>query len=286
MKFGIAIFPTDYAISMTELAPAVEERGFESLWVAEHTHIPAEKPWPKSRVGDRLPQHYWHAMDPFVALTAAALTTTTLKVGTGVCLLIERDPIVTAKSTASLDFLSAGRFLFGVGGGWNRGEMANHGTQYETRFTVLRERVEAVKAIWTQDEAEYHGRMVDFGPILSWPKPVQKPHPPVLLGGNGPNTLKRVVRYADGWMPNVGDYLSRIPDLQLLAAEAGREPIPVTAYGTERGGAAEIERFREAGIERVLYYVPADGRDAALRKLEQLTELTRPYMEAAASPTR
>ena len=286
MKFGIAIFPTDYAISMTQLAPALEERGFESLWVAEHTHIPAEKPWPKDRMGGRLQEQYWHVLDPFTALTAAALVTRSLKVGTGVCLLIERDPIVTAKAVASLDHVSAGRFLFGIGGGWNRGEMANHGTRFDTRWLLLRERVEAMKEIWTRDEAEYHGRMVDFAPILSWPKPVQKPHPPIILGGNGPNTLKRVVRYADGWMPNTGDFLSRIPELQRLAEEAGRGPIQVTAYGRDGGGAAEIERFRDAGVERVIYYVPADGRDAALRKLEHWTELVRPYAEPVTAPVR
>lgn len=283
MKFGIAIFPTDYAISMTELAPTVEERGFESLWVAEHTHIPAEKPWPKDRLGNELPKQYWHTMDPFVALTAAAVVTRSLKVGTGICLVIERDPIVTAKEVASLDHISNGRFLFGIGGGWNRGEMADHGTRYETRWTLLRERVEAMKEIWIKDEAEYHGRMVDLGPMLSWPKPVQKPHPPVLLAGNGPNTLKRVVRYADGWMPNRGEIVGRIPELQRMAEEAGRGPIPVTAYGSDAGGAAEIEGYRDAGIERVIYYVPADGRDAALRKLEQLAQLVRPYADPVAA---
>lgn len=284
MKFGIAIFPTDYAISMTELAPAVEERGFESLWVAEHTHIPAEKPWPKDRVGGELPQQYWHTLDPFVALTAAAVASGSLMVGTGVCLVIERDPIVTANAAASVDYVSNGRFLFGIGGGWNRGEMANHGTSFESRWTLLRERTEAIKEIWTSDEAAYHGQMVDFAPILSWPKPVQKPYPPVLLGGNGPNTLKRVVRYCDGWMPNRGEFLSRIPELQRMAEEAGRSPIPVSTYGTEGGGPAEIERYREAGIERVIYYIPAEGRDAALRKLDELTALVRPYMEPATAP--
>src|ERR1041385_5207748 len=191
MKFGIAIFPTDYAIPMTELAPAVEERGFESLWVAEHSHIPAARttPWP---AGGELPKMYWHTLDPFVALTAAAIATTTLKIATGVCLVIQRDPIHTAKQVASLDHLSGGRFLFGIGGGWNREEMDDHGTRYETRWRLLREQIEAMKAIWTQDEAEYQGELVRFGPMWSWPKPVQKPHPPVLLGGNGTNTLKRV----------------------------------------------------------------------------------------------
>jgi probable F420-dependent oxidoreductase len=276
MKFGIAIFPTDYAIPMTELAPAVEERGFESLWVAEHTHIPASRqtPWPG---GAELPKDYWHALDPFVALTAAATVTSTLRVATGVCLVVEHDPIVTAKEVASVDFLSGGRFLFGVGGGWNREEMANHGTRYETRWKLLRERVEAMKAIWTQEEAEYRGEFVNFDPIWSWPKPVQKPHPPVLLGGNGPRTPERVVRYADGWMPNRGDYLSRIPELQRMAEEAGRAPIPVSTYPRAAGGREEIERMAAAGIERCIYYLPADGRDPALRRLEELTELTEPY---------
>jgi probable F420-dependent oxidoreductase len=276
MKFGIAIFPTDYAIPMTELAPAVEERGFESLWVAEHSHIPAARttPWP---AGGELPKMYWHTLDPFVALTAAAIATTTLKIATGVCLVIQRDPIHTAKQVASLDHLSGGRFLFGIGGGWNREEMDDHGTRYETRWRLLREQIEAMKAIWTQDEAEYQGELVRFGPMWSWPKPVQKPHPPVLLGGNGPNTLKRVVRYADEWMPNRGNFLGRLPELRQLAEEAGREPIPVTSYGSPAGGAEEIEQYQQAGLERIIWYVPADGRDAALRRLEELAEVIRPY---------
>jgi probable F420-dependent oxidoreductase len=275
MKFGIAIFPTDYAISMTELAPAVEERGFESLWVAEHTHIPAgrQTPWPG---GADLPRDYWHTLDPFAALTAAALSTKTLNVGTGVCLVIEHDPIVTAKEVASVDFLSGGRFLFGVGGGWNREEMANHGTRFEKRWKVLRERVEAMKEIWTKDDAEYHGEFVNFDPLWSWPKPVRKPHPPVILGGNGENTLKRVVRYADGWMPNRGDILGRIPELRRMAEEAGRGEIPVSVYG-RRLDAEEIEGWQDAGVDRLIAYVPADGRDAALRRLEEITERVRPY---------
>jgi len=275
LKFGIAVFPTDYAVSMTELGPAAEQRGFESLWVAEHTHIPASRqtPWPG---GSDLPKHYWHTLDPFIALSAAALATRTLKVGTGICLLVEHDPIDAAKQVASVDHVSGGRFLFGIGGGWNREEMANHGTAFPTRWTLLRERVEAMKAIWTQDQAEYHGQFVDFDPIWAWPKPIQKPHPPILLGGNGPNTLARVVRYADGWMPNRGDYVARIPELQRLAQEAGRGPIPVSAY--PRPDPAEIERLSAAGVERCIYYVPPDGRDAALSRLDQLTELIRPFL--------
>src|SRR4051794_6543777 len=184
LQFGLAMFPTDYAIDPVALGRLAEERGFESLWFPEHTHIPSERATPYPAGGD-LPQEYWHTYDPFGALSAVAATTERLKVGTGICLIVERDPITTAKEVASLDLLSGGRFLFGIGAGWNREEMANHGTDPRTRFTLMRERVEAMKAIWTQDEAEYHGRLVDFDPIWSWPKPVQQPHPPVLVGGNG-----------------------------------------------------------------------------------------------------
>jgi probable F420-dependent oxidoreductase len=274
MKFGIAIFPTDYAISMMELAPALEDRGFESLWVAEHSHIPAsrESAWPG---GADLPKDYWHTLDPFVALTAAALASKTLRVATGICLIVQRDPIHTAKQVASLDLISGGRVLFGVGAGWNREEMADHGTEFSTRFKLMRERVEAIKAIWTQDESEYHGELVNFGPMWCWPKPVQKPHPPVLLGGSGPNVLKRVVAYADAWMPNRGADLPRIPELQELARAAGRGLIPVTTY--PKADAAAIERAIEAGVERCIWYVPASGRDQALARLEELAELVRPY---------
>lgn len=276
MKFGVAIFPTEYAISMTELAPAAESLGFESLWVAEHSHIPTSRqtPWP---AGGELPKQYWHTMDPFVALTAAALASKTIRVATGICLLIERDPIHTAKETASLDVISGGRFIFGVGGGWNREEMADHGTEFSTRWKLLRERVEAVKALWTTDPAEYHGDMVDFGPTWAFPKPVQKPHPPVILGGSGPKILERVVRYGDGWMPNRGDVVERIPELQRMAKDAGRDPIPVTFY--PKASAEEVERLGKLGVERLIWYVPADGRDAALKKLDDLGKMIRPYLK-------
>ena len=275
MKFGVAIFPTDYAISMSELAPAAEELGFESLWVAEHSHIPVSRlsKWPG---GADLPKHYWHTMDPFIALTAAALASKTIRVATGICLLIQRDPIHTAKEVASLDLLSNGRVIFGVGAGWNREEMTDHGTDFTTRWKLLREKVEAIKAIWIQDEAEYHGDMVDFGPMWSWPKPVQKPHPPILLGGSGPKILERVVRYADGWMPNRGDSVERIPELQEMARAAGRGHIPVSFY--PKPIASEIDRMAKAGVERCIYYLPADGRDQALAKLEELGRMIRPYL--------
>ena len=275
MQFGIAVFPTDYAISMDELAPSAEQMGFESLWVAEHSHIPTsrESPWPG---GSYLPKHYWHTLDPFVALAIAARASKTIRVATGICLLVQRDPIHTAKEAASVDVVSGGRFIFGVGGGWNREEMRDHGTDPSQRWKLLRERVEAIKTIWTHDPAEYHGEMVDFGPMWSFPKPIQHPHPPVVLGGSGPKILERVVRYADGWMPNRGDVIDRIPELQRLAAAAGRAPIPVTYYPKE--GREEIERLAEVGVERLIYYVPPDGREAALRKLEQLAEMVRPYV--------
>jgi len=274
VKFGIAIFPTDYAISMTELAPQVEDAGFESLWVAEHSHIPTSRATPYP-AGGELPRMYMHTMDPFVALTAAAVASKSLLLGTGICLLIQRDPIHTAKEAASLDCISNGRLLFGVGAGWNREEMADHGTPFETRFKLLRERVEAVKTIWMQDEAEYHGEMVDFGPMWCWPKPVSKPHPPVLLGGNGPNVLKRVIAYADGWMPNRGAALERIPELRQMEAESGHAHVPVSFY--PRDTAADIERAAGVGVERAIFYVPADGRAPALTKLDALAKLIGPY---------
>jgi probable F420-dependent oxidoreductase len=201
MLYGVAMFPTDYAVDPRVLARMVEQRGFESLFFPEHTHIPAsrETPYPP---GGELPDMYSHTYDPFVALTAAAAATERLLVATGICLVVERDPIVTAKEVASLDRLSGGRLLFGVGAGWSREEMANHGTDPHRRFSLMRERLEAMKAIWTQDEASYHGEHVEFDRIWSWPKPVQKPHPPVLVGGNGPKVLDRVVAFGDEWMPN------------------------------------------------------------------------------------
>src|ERR671910_2951503 len=231
MRFGIAIFLTDEAAAPATIARLIEERGFESLFFPEHTHIPAGRrtPYPP---GGELPREYSRTYDPFVALTAAAAATSKLLIGTGICLVIERDPIITAKEVASLDRLSDGRFLFGVGAGWNIEEMENHGTDPRRRFSLMRERIEAMKAIWTQDEASYHGEHVDFDPIWCWPKPVQKPHPPVLVGGNGRKALERVVSFGDEWMPNRATGLTeRVAELGRMAAEAGRDPIPVTLFG-------------------------------------------------------
>jgi probable F420-dependent oxidoreductase len=277
MRFGIAVFPADYAADPATIARLVEERGFESLFFPEHTHIPASRrsPWPG---GGELPPEYSHTLDPFVALTAAAIATEGLLVATGICLVIERDPITTAKEVASLDHVSGGRLLFGVGAGWNEEEMENHGTDPTHRFGLMRERVEAMKAIWTEDEAAYHGRHVDFDPIWSWPKPVQKPHPPILVGGNGPKVLDRVLAYGDEWMPNrISDedaFLARVAELQERAAAEGRDPIPVTFSGAPSKPDL-IGRLATAGIDRCTFYVrpvPADEIEAQIDKRAALVE--------------
>ena len=203
MHTGVLMFATDYSIRIDELARETEARGFESLFVPEHTHIPTSRRSPFAG-GAELPKEYWHTLDPFVGLMAAAAVTKNLKVGTGICLIPERDPIVTAKEVASLDLLSGGRFEFGIGGGWNIEEMENHGARYNTRFKLMRERILAMKALWTEEEAEYHGDMVNFDKVWSYPKPTQKPHPPIILGGETDYTLRRVVEFCDGWFPRPG----------------------------------------------------------------------------------
>jgi len=277
MKFGVYMFPTDYAIDPVSLGRAVEGHGFESLFVPEHTHIPTSRrsPFPG---GGELPKEYSHTLDPFVALGAVAAATERLMLGTGICLVIERDPITLAKEVASLDFISGGRALFGIGGGWNREEMENHGTDPTRRWKVLRERIEAMQQIWTEDAAEYHGEFVDFDPIWQWPKPVQKPHPPVIIGGDGANTLQRVVRYGDGWMPigRRADFKARIDELNRLTAEAGRADIPVTIFGAAPKPEV-IDAYAEAGVERLLFHLPPAPRDEVLPLLEQRAELARQH---------
>jgi len=258
VQFGVAIFPTDDAIAPDALARLAEARGFESVFFPEHTHIPASRDTPYP-VGGDLPREYSRTLDPFVACAAAAGVTERIRVGTGICLVVERDPIITAKEVASIDHLSGGRMLFGVGAGWNVEEMANHGTDASRRFGILRERIEAIRTIWTEDEASYHGTHVDFERIWCWPKPVQKPHPPVLLGGNGRTVLDRVIAFADEWLPNrIGDedkLIARIAKLRGRAEEAGRGPIPVTLYGGPRDPAT-ITRYEAAGVHRIVYWLP------------------------------
>src|SRR5580692_3008815 len=235
MEFGASIFFTDYSISPTELAMAMEERGLDALWVAEHSHIPVPRRTPASGGGE-LPKRYYDVMDPFVTLATAAVVTKQLKLGTGVCLVIQRDAIQTAKLVASIDQVSNGRFLFGIGGGWNAEEIENHGTEFTSRFKLMREQIEAMKAIWTENKPEYHGEIVDFLPMMTWPKPVQKPHPPVILGGSFPQAARRAIRYGNGWVPIAGrgakleDYL---PAFKEMLAEAGRSlaEVPITMFG-------------------------------------------------------
>lgn len=278
MQFGIAMFATDYAIRPDELAREVEARGFESLWLPEHTHIPASRrsPWPG---GPDLPKEYWHTYDPFVALMAAAMATTKLRIATGICLIVERDPITTAKEVASLDMLSNGRFIFGIGGGWNAEEMENHGTDFKKRWRVMRERILAMKEIWTRDEAEYHGEYVNFDKIWAYPKPVQKPHPPILMGGDGPTTFDRVIEYCDGWIP-IGlrspNLPEKIADLRRRAEAAGRDPksLSVSIFGAtpDRSAADDLEK---AGAERMIYYVPSADRDSVLPALDKYATIIK-----------
>ena len=278
MHCGVLIFPTDYAIRPDELARAAEERGFESLWFPEHTHIPVSRrsPWPG---GPTLPKEYWHTYDLFVALSTAAAATTRLRVGSGICLLVERDPITTAKEVASLDFLSRGRVLFGIGGGWNAEEMEDHGTDFRTRWKLLRERVLAMKKIWTEDEPSFEGELVRFPPLWSWPKPVQRPHPPILLGGHGRRALARVVDYCDGWMPisvRAGDLAAEIVELRRLSQEKGRDPrtISVSVYGAQMD-AEVLHRLQEAGVARAIFALPSAGADTVLPLLDRGAELAR-----------
>ena len=279
MKFGVLMFPTDYAIDPVTLGRAAEDRGFESLFFPEHTHIPTNRESPYPGGGD-LPLEYSHTLDPFVAFGAIAATTERIKLATGIALVIERDPIMLAKEVATLDRLSNGRVMLGVGGGWNREEMRDHGTEPTNRWLLLRERIEAMQALWTQEEAEYHGKLVDFGPTWQWPKPVQQPHPPIIVGGNGTNTLKRVVRYGDEWMPIAGrgDALSRIPELQELAAEAGRDPIPVSFFGAPANAEA-IDELAEAGVHRAVLSLPPAGEEQVIPLLDHYASFIEEYTD-------
>jgi probable F420-dependent oxidoreductase len=275
MDVGLAHFLTDYGMPPAELGRKVEERGFESLFLPEHTHIPVRRDTPYPGGGE-LPREYSHTLDPFAALAAIAAVTERIGIGTGVCLIIQRDPIVTAKEVATVDQISGGRFLFGVGAGWNREEMENHGTDYRTRFTRMRESVEAMKAIWTEDEAEYHGEIVDFDPIWCWPKPARKPHPPVLVGGLGEKVLNRVVAYGDEWIPNrvksPEDLAVRITELQRRAEDAGRGPIPVTVFGA-KSEARLLDRLRDAGVTRSLFYLPPGEPGEVEQALDRLAKV-------------
>lgn len=277
MKLGLATLPTDTGIRPDALARAAEERGFESLWFGDHSHIPASRatPWPG---GAELPEPYYRLLSPVVALTAAAAATTTLRLGTGVLLVAQRDPLHTAKELATLDLLSDGRLLFGVGSGWNVEEMRNHGTDPSTRGKLLEERVRAIKAIWTEERAAFHGDLVDFDEVLSWPKPVQPGGPPVHVGGAYPVALKRALRIGDGWIPmsNRGDtdfatHMARIPE---LADDLGRtaDGFEVTIYGAPRDVDALLE-LTALGVHRLVFVVGATDEARTLRYLDGLADV-------------
>jgi probable F420-dependent oxidoreductase len=280
MQIGAAMFFTDYSMSAAQLAQECEARGFESVWAPEHSHIPLSRtsPFPS---GGELPKQYSQVMDPFVTLSAAAAVTKTIKLGTGVCLVIQRDPIQTAKLVASLDQVSRGRFLFGVGGGWNAEEMADHGTEFKTRFKLMRERIEAMKEIWTGPKPEYHGEMVDFPPMMTWPKPVQKPYPPVIVGGMFPHAARRALRYGDGWIPHsrrpqyedVTDYL---PQFKEMAAEAGRDlaSVPVTVWGIPEN-LDRLRRYEDQGVARGVVQLAAEPADTIMPILDRWAGLIR-----------
>ena len=269
MELGASIFFTDYSITPVELAVAMEERGFDSVWAAEHSHIPVPR---RTRADSELGKRYYDVMDPFVTLTAAACATKRLKIATGICLVIQRDTIQTAKLVASLDQVSRGRFLFGIGGGWNQEEIENHGTVFTTRMKKMREQIEAMKAIWTETKPEYHGELVDFDTIMTWPKPAQKPHPPVILGGAFPWAARRAIRYGNGWYPNAasGNPEEYLPAFRKMAHEVGRDPAgrPVTI-----GGAPDdhdkLKRFRDHGAARVNVSLMSDTRDDILPILDK-----------------
>src|ERR671919_499965 len=277
MHIGVCIFATEYAIRIDELAREAEARGFESLWVPEHTHIPTSRRSPFA--GGQLPEEYKHTLDPFVSRMAAAAATTKLRIGTGICLIIERDTITTAKSVATLDLLSNGRFEFGIGGGWNAEEMEHHGTIFKSRFQRLREQVLAMKELWTKDVAEYHGDFVNFDPSWSWPKPAQKPHPPVLLGGESSYTLQRVVDFCDGWFPrarNAERVISGLAELKERAAKAGRDmkTITTSVFGAAPDPAT-LDTWAAGGITRAILRLPPEGRDKVLPLLDQWAKLVK-----------
>ena len=278
MRVGAFYFPTDYGMDVSELAHELEVRGFDSLFVCEHTHIPVSRrtPFPG---GGELPKRYSHTHDPFVALAFAAAATRTIHLGTAIALVPQRDPIVTAKSVATLDQLSGGRFVFGIGGGWNVEEMENHGTRYQARFKILRERVLAMQALWTHDEAEFHGEFVNFDPVWLYPKPKQKPYPPILLGGETDHTLRRVVEFGSGWLPRARGGFEpdqAVARLRQVASEGGRDPaaFAITVFNAP-AEEATLASYRKAGIHRVLLEVPDRGRDEVLRVLDRNAPLAR-----------
>jgi probable F420-dependent oxidoreductase len=278
MHCGVTMFPTDYSIPPHDLAVEAEARGFESVWLPEHSHIPTSRksPWPG---GSELPKQYYDSYDPFVSLGAAAAVTKKIKLGFGICLVIERDPIHTAKEVSTLDRLSNGRVLFGIGGGWNAEEMANHGTAFDTRFKLMRERVQAMKEIWTQTKPKFSGELVKFDEMMQWPKPVQKPHPPIIVGGAFPHAARRAVAYGDGWIPIGGrglDPIDALGEFRKMAKEKGRDPASLSydVFAAPRD-TDTLKRYRDAGVTRAIFMFPSKGRDEVLPMLDECAGLMK-----------
>jgi probable F420-dependent oxidoreductase len=277
MKIGISTFVTDDGIDPVSLARAVEERGFESLVLAEHTHIPAsrESPYPS---GGELPQYYYRTLDPFVTLAAAAAVTSKIELFTGIALLIQRDPIITAKEAASIDLISGGRFVFGVGAGWNIEEMRDHDTDPKTRGALLDERIEAIKALWTAEPAEYHGKYVDFPLSYSRPKPVRQPHPPIFIGGNSDATVKRVIRHDAGWISNPLPVEQLTQRTGQLRDGAGHD-VPLAMFGTPNN----LDYWRaaeELGFGQIALFLPTRPLDDSLRLLDKYAALVSQYRDS------
>ena len=280
-SFGVTMFPTDYSIQPVELAKAVEERGLDSLFFPEHTHIPTSRATPFPGGGD-LPEMYWHTHDPFVALGAAAAVTERILIGTGICLVIERDPITLAKEVASVDMISNGRFVFGIGAGWNREEMENHGANYPKRWAQVREKILAMKEIWSKDEPEFHGEFVDFDPIWSYPKPVQAGGPPIWIGANSPYVFDRLAEYADGWMPIGGLGAGNLELLEAAMTKAGREvkDMDLALFGAP----TQIDKLRgriDQGFDHLIFNLPSEDADGILPRLDKCAALASEIRETS-----
>ncbi len=276
MKYGVFIFATDLAMDPVSLAVAAEERGFESLFVPEHVHMPVEREtrFPRSEDGS-LPDEYRRIHDPFVALAAAAGATSEIRLGTGICLVTEHEPIALAKQIASLDMISGGRFEFGIGAGWLAEEMEPLGVRFADRWKVTEQRIAAMKEMWTQDEAEYHSEFVDIPKTYVIPKPTQNPHPPILIGAGSKWARQRIVDWADGWLPNItapGFVERGIQDIQSRASEAGRDfdEISINVFGAVEDGLAEYERM---GVDRCIFRLPDEGADTVVPELDRLAKL-------------
>lgn len=285
MEFGISLFPTDTSASPVEVAVEAEARGFSAFWVSEHSHMPIRTDFP---LGEDVPREYASMFDPFVALSAAAVATSTIRLGTAIVILPQHDPINCAKAVASIDHISEGRMLFGIGAGWNEPELRNHGTDPGNRFKLMRERIEAMKALWTEEVAEYHGDLVEIEASWQWPKPVQRPHPPVLVAGAGPNVIRRVVRYGDGWLPVVvpeataispgrmtpiSELQQRVPHLRALAAEHGRSAPRVIVSGHFDRAAHAI--YQDLNVDGVAFRVPSENLDSVKRAMDQIEQQIR-----------